>query len=131
MVRLSLGLAALLAVPALLLIGAGLSGAQTVVVSPPPTVTYYTPPPTVTYYTPPVAYYAPPPTVTYYTPPVVYNAAPAYVTTYRYGIFGKRVVARTYAVAPAAPVNYYAAPAVTYYGPVVAPRRAVVRYYYP
>jgi hypothetical protein len=92
------------------------ASAQTVVVTPAPTVRYYTPPvavPTVSYYTAPVvsvpaptvSYYVPPvSTVTYYTAPTVSYYAPAVVTpapvavsTYRYGILPWR---RTY-------VNYY------------------------
>jgi hypothetical protein len=119
MLRWSWGLAALVAVTALLAVSTGRSGAQTVVVTPAPVVRYYAP------------------------PPVVVTPAPVTVTTYRYGVLPRRrVVVQTYSYAAPAPVavQTYAYPApvavqtYAYAAPapapvvVVRPRR-VVRYY--
>jgi hypothetical protein len=133
MLRWSWALAALVAVPVLLLAIAGPSYAQTVVVAPAPTVPYYTPP-VVVQSAPTVTYYTPPPVVTYSSPVVVAPAPATTVTTYRYGILHRRVVVRSYTYpAPAPAVTYYAPPpaTVTYYAAPVYPRRTVVRYYYP
>lgn len=96
-----------LAVPfaaAALLLGTGRSEAQTVIVTPAPTVAYYAPPP---------------PPVVVSSPYVVSSPVPT-VTTYRYGILPRRVVVR----------SYYEAPVVTYSAPVVVTRPARTVYYY-
>jgi hypothetical protein len=122
MLRWSWSLAALLAVPALLAVGSGRIDAQTVVVTPAPVVRYYAPPvvvtpaPVVRYYAPPVVV-TPAPVVRYYSPaPVVVTPAPATVTTYRYRVFPRRVVVRTYS-APAPVVYVQPQPVVRYYQP--------------
>jgi hypothetical protein len=100
--RWSLGLAAFLAVTALLAVDPGRSAAQTVVVTPAPVVQYSPP------------------------PPVVVSPAPVTVTTYRYGLLPRRrVVVQTYAAPAPVVVQPYPAPVV-----VVRPRR-VVRYCSP
>jgi hypothetical protein len=99
------GLAALLALPAVLAV-AGPGRAQGVCVAPAPVVSYYAPPavvapapvvtyaaPAVSYYAAPaVSYYAPAPVVTYAAPAVSYYAPAATVTTYRYGLLPRRRV---------------------------------------
>jgi hypothetical protein len=86
--------AVLSAVALLSALTAGTASAQTVVVTPAPTVTYYYAPPVVSYSAPTVTYYYTRPAVTtYYAAPVVTYAAPAYATTttyYRGGLFHPR-----------------------------------------
>jgi len=86
--------AVLSAVALLSALTAGTASAQTVVVTPAPTVTYYYTPPVATYTAPTVTYYYAPPVTSYYVAPTVTYYAPApYATTttyYRGGLFHPR-----------------------------------------